>query len=387
MLIPARPLVPAALALCSIASPLAAQNRPSVAPPVMQAIAPDLARDTDETLFGDVWLRPDLSPRDRSLITVSALIATGKVAQLGGHLNRGLTNGLKPVEVVGIVTQLAFYTGWPNAVSALPVVEQVFVERQIDRSTLARATRLPLPAADAARAQDQVAPVAPKLAELTNKLLFGDLWLRTDLSKRDRSLVTIAALAANGDSEQLRFHIDYGLDNGLTRAEIGEAFTHLAFYAGWPKAMAAIGVARSVFGNEEPTPALTLTPPGRTPRPGPASNFVGSVTVTSPFNGTGDSRLSGATVRFLPGARTNWHSHPLGQLLIVTEGAGWVQVEGEPVRAITAGDVIWTAPGKKHWHGATRTSAMQHTAIAERRDGGVVTWLEPVSNAQYRGPR
>ena len=92
-----------------------------------------------------------------------------------------------------------------------------------------------------------VAPLAPKFAQLTDEVVFADLWRRTDLSPRDRSLVTVAALAAGGDGDQLAFHIRRGLDNGLTQAEIAEAFTHLAFYAGWPKALSAIDVAQRVF--------------------------------------------------------------------------------------------------------------------------------------------
>ena len=268
-----------AVAALAMASPVEAQERPSVAPKNMQALAPALADYTDEVLFGDVWRRSELSPRDRSLVTLSVLIATGKIAQLGSHLGRGLTNGVKPAEIAGMTTHLAFYSGWPNAVSALNVIEKVFAERKIDASALSRPSGTP--ASPRVSLPEQVAPVASKLAELTNNVLFEDLWQRTDLSPRDRSLVTIAALAANGDSNQLGFHLKHGLENGLTRAEIGEALTHLAFYAGWPKAMAAAEVARTIFDSgrnamsEEP--GLQIVPPGQSPSVGPASYFTGSV--------------------------------------------------------------------------------------------------------------
>lgn len=384
--------ITAAMAL-ALTTPAEAQERPSVAPKNMQAIAPALARYTDDVLFGDVWVRPELSPRDRSIVTISALIATGKTAQLTGHLGRGLTNGIKPTEVAGIVTHLALYTGWPNAVSALNVIEPVFAERKIDASVLRSVseTRAPLPASEPARAamvNAQMAPTAPKFAQLTNDVIFGDLWRRTDLSPRDRSLVTIAALAASGDDGPLAFHVRLALENGLTRQEIAEALTHLAFYAGWPKASVAIGVATKVVADDSGTadaaaPAVQLVAPGKNPSAGPASNFTGAVSVTSPFKATGDARLGGATVTFQPGARSNWHKHPLGQLLIVTAGSGWVQAEGEPVRAMKAGDVVWTGPGVKHWHGATDTSAMTHVAVAEALAGQSVTWLEPVNDDQY----
>ena len=117
---------------------------------------------------------------------------------------------------------------------------------------------------------------------------------------------------------------------------------------------------------------------------GPADYFTGTVRLDAPFQGNEPARVSGATVTFEPGARTNWHTHPLGQTLIVTAGRGWVQLEGGPVEEIWPGDVIWFAPGEKHWHGATATTAMTHIAVQERLEGKTVEWLEPVSDEQYR---
>lgn len=387
--------VAASIAL-ALATPLQAEERRSVAPKNMQAIAPGLADYTDRVLFGDVWEREQLSPRDRSLMTLSVLVATGKTAQLTGHLGRGLTNGIQPTEVAGLVTQLAFYTGWPNAVSALNVVEQVFIERKIDFGSLQSPAnaKAPLPASDAERAAavaERLAPSAPKLAQLTNEVIFDDLWRRTDLSPRDRSLVTISALAANGDTEQLEFHIRRGVENGLTQQHLTEALTHLAFYAGWPKASSAIAVSAKAFAEEQKPAAdekaVQLFPPGQNPTSGPAANFTGSVVVTSRFQGSGGARLAGATVAFQPGARTNWHSHPLGQLLIVTHGNGLVQAEGEPARRVKPGDVVWTRPGIRHWHGGSAGSGMTHVAVAEGLEGQSVMWLEPVTDSEYQAAR
>src|SRR6185436_9756957 len=136
-----------------------------------------------------------------------------------------------------------------------------------------------------------------------------------------------------------------------------------------------LGEAVSERGAEQERPSAAAAP---------TSNFTGSATVASRFTGTGGSRLGGATVIFQPGARTRWHIHPLGQLLVVTEGKGWVQVQGEPARSMKAGNVVWTAPGLKHWHGATANSAMTHVAVVESQSGAEVTWLEPLSDEQYR---
>ena len=117
---------------------------------------------------------------------------------------------------------------------------------------------------------------------------------------------------------------------------------------------------------------------------GPADYFTGSVRIDTPFKGSAPARVGGAIVTFEPGARTVWHTHPLGQTLIVTSGFGWAQREGGEIEEIRPGDVVWFSPGEKHWHGATPTTAMTHVAIAEALDGKVVEWMEQVSDEQYR---
>jgi 4-carboxymuconolactone decarboxylase len=203
-------------------------------------------------LFGDVWRRPDLSPRARSLVTISVLIATGKSAQLAGHLGRALDNGVQASEASGVLAHLAIYSGWPNAVSALQIYDQVYTARMVDTATLrAVGDRFSAPASDAARAKaitDELGAVAPKFAELTNDVVFGDLWRRSDLTPRDRSLVTIAALAAMGDDGELEIYVQRGLQTGLTEAQIAETLTHLGFYAGWPKAAKALQVVKRTLG-------------------------------------------------------------------------------------------------------------------------------------------
>jgi quercetin dioxygenase-like cupin family protein len=116
---------------------------------------------------------------------------------------------------------------------------------------------------------------------------------------------------------------------------------------------------------------------------GPADWFTGSVRIDSPFQRDAPAQVAGAVVTFEPGARTAWHTHPLGQTLIVTAGLGRVRHWGGPIEEIRPGDVVWFAPGEKHWHGASPTTAMTHIAIQERLDGKAVEWLEPVSDEQY----
>jgi quercetin dioxygenase-like cupin family protein len=117
---------------------------------------------------------------------------------------------------------------------------------------------------------------------------------------------------------------------------------------------------------------------------GPGDWFTGAVRIDPLFQRESPGRAAGASVTFEPGARTAWHTHPLGQTLIVTAGCGWAQREGGPVEEIRPGDVVWFPPGEKHWHGATPGNAMTHLAIQEALDGTVVQWLEKVSDEQYR---
>jgi quercetin dioxygenase-like cupin family protein len=117
---------------------------------------------------------------------------------------------------------------------------------------------------------------------------------------------------------------------------------------------------------------------------GPADWFTGTVRIDSPFKGTDPARVAGAIVTFEPGARTAWHTHPLGQTLIVLSGCGRAQRWGGPIEEIRPGDVIWISPGEKHWHGAAPTTAMTHVAIHENFDGKMVDWMEKVSDEQYQ---
>lgn len=117
---------------------------------------------------------------------------------------------------------------------------------------------------------------------------------------------------------------------------------------------------------------------------GPAEWFTGSTRIDPLFNSKDPSKVGAASVTFEPGARTVWHTHPLGQHIFITSGLGWVQVEGEPIQEVRPGDVVWFPPGIRHWHGASPKTAMTHIAVQESLNGSPVDWLEPVTDAQYK---
>ena len=143
--------------------------------------------------------------------------------------------------------------------------------------------------------------------------------------------------------------------------------------------------AKSQTSNEQEAIRITRSA-SQPPQPAPADNFTGVAWIDSSFQTTAPARLSGARVMFEPGARTAWHTHPLGQTLIVTAGTGRVQRWGDPIDEIRQGDVVWIPPGQKHWHGAAPNSSMTHIAITEQLDGKTVAWMEKVMDAQYGAP-
>ncbi len=218
----------------------------------LAAVTPGLAKYQDGVI-AQIWKRPGLSPRDRSMVTVAALIARNQADELRGQLARALDNGVKASEISEIITHLAFYSGWGNATSAVNVAATVFAERKIAADELPLRSPALLPLAEAAenerasRVQAQFGDTASGVVQYTTEVLFRDLWLRPGLAPRDRSLVTVSALVASGQVAQIPYHLNRAMDNGLTKEEASEALTQLAFYAGWPNVFSALPVAKDVF--------------------------------------------------------------------------------------------------------------------------------------------
>ncbi len=216
-------------------------------------VAPQLAAYTQDRLLGDVWKRPGLAPRDRSIVTLAALIARDQAIEMPYYFNLALDNGVKPREISEIITHLAFYAGWANAMSAIAIAKDVFAARHIGADQLPPTSVKLLPideAAEAKRAasvEAQFGKFFPGVVQYTTDVLFRDLWLRPDLTPRDRSLVTVSALIANGQTAQLTPHLNRAMDNGLTQTEASEAITQLAFYVGWPNVFSVMPVAKEVF--------------------------------------------------------------------------------------------------------------------------------------------
>jgi 4-carboxymuconolactone decarboxylase len=219
----------------------------------VRAVSPALEHYTKGPLLDGLWKRPELSPRDRSVVTVAALIARIQTIEMPFHFALALDNGVKPSELSEIITHLAFYSGWANAMSAVAVAKDMFHQRGIgvDQLPPAREKLLPLNAEAEKQRATQVSSnfgaTSPGLVENTTNLLFLDLWLRPALAPRDRSLVTVSALIASAQVAQITYHLGRAMDNGLTQVQASEVLTHIAFYAGWPNAFSALPVVKDVF--------------------------------------------------------------------------------------------------------------------------------------------
>jgi 4-carboxymuconolactone decarboxylase len=225
-------LLAAALASLSLLGASIAQADPTKTREDVRAVAPALEKYRDNTVLGAVWKRPGLGPRDRSIVTLAALVARNQTAEM---------------------PYLAFYSGWGSAMAVIAVAKDVFMQRKIGADQLPPVSPPLLAlneAAEADRAKrvgDLFGATFPGVVQYTTDVLFRDLWLRPGLAPRDRSLVTVSALTASGQIAQLTGHLNIGMNNGLTQAEIAEAITHLAFYIGWPNVFSAMPVAKDVF--------------------------------------------------------------------------------------------------------------------------------------------
>jgi len=237
----------------------------------------------------------------------------------------------------------------------------------------------------------QLGEFAPEFAHLNDDILFGEVWSRNDLlSLRDRSLVTITSLISQGITDSsLTFHLQEAKKNGITRTEVAEIITHIAFYAGWPKAWAAFRLAKDVWTDDikgddakAEFQKKMIFPIGE-PNTAYAKYFIGQ-SYLAPIS---TEQVKFFNVTFEPGCRNNWHIHKAtkggGQMLVGVAGRGWYQVEGKPAVEILPGTVIHIPANVKHWHGAAADSWFSHLAFELDGENTSNEWLEPVNDEHY----
>ena len=236
--------------------------------------------------------------------------------------------------------------------------------------------------------RDVLGEFAPKFAQLNDDVLFGEVWSReSELSARDRSLITVTALMAQGLTDtSFGHHLQMAKENGITRSEIAEILTHAAFYAGWPKAWAAFRMAKDIWADAENTDEKQLHQnsmvfPIGAPNDGFAQYFSGQ-SYLAPVS---TEQVKIFNVTFEPGCRNNWHIHKGGgQILVCVAGRGYYQEWGKEPQGLHPGDVINIMPGVKHWHGAAPDSWFSHLAVEVPGENRRSQWCEPVSEEEYQ---
>ena len=239
--------------------------------------------------------------------------------------------------------------------------------------------------------RQQLGDFAPEFAHLNDDILFGEVWSRNDLlSLRDRSLVTITSLISMGITDNsLKYHLTTAKQKGITPTEIAEIITHIAFYAGWPKAWAAFNIAKEVWNDDikgddaKAAFARTMIFPIGEPNTAYAKYFTGN-SYLAPIS---TEQIPFFNVTFEPGCRNNWHIHKAekggGQMLVGVAGRGWYQEDGKSAVEILPGTVIHIPANVKHWHGATEDSWFAHLAFEIPGEKTENVWLEPVNNEEY----
>jgi len=243
----------AAVWAAGCAEPERSSRAPSGQTDAVAAVSPALADYRDRIIEGELWDRAGLTPRDRSIVTIAALVARNQAVAMPGQFRRALDNGVTPAEMSEIITHLAFYAGWPNAQSAVDAAGRLFADRGIDTADLPSVDDPLLPLDIAAEenrrtgVEQNYGAVAPGVAQYTTDVLFTDLWLRPGLAPRDRSLITVSALVAAGQTGQITYHLGRAMDSGLTQEQASEVLTQLAFYSGWPTVFSALPVFKDVF--------------------------------------------------------------------------------------------------------------------------------------------
>ena len=217
------------------------------------AVSPALKSFTENAILNDLWNRPALSKRDRSVVTLAAVIARNLSVELKTQLDIAFDNGVKASEISEIITHLAFYAGWGNAMSAVLPAKEAFMRHNITASGLPTDHDPLLPLDEKTEAQraasvgNNFGATAPGVVQYTTDYLFRNLWLRPALAPRDRSLVTVSALVAAGQVAQITYHLNRAMNNGLTQEQASEVLTQLAFYVGWPNVFSAMPVFKDVF--------------------------------------------------------------------------------------------------------------------------------------------
>jgi 4-carboxymuconolactone decarboxylase len=348
-----------------------------------------------------------LNTKQQSIVTISAFTAKGDLVQLKQALNSGLDAGLTVNEIKEILVHLYAYAGFPRSLNGISTFQTVVNERKQkeikditgkgpgkvstakSKFQYGKDVQTKLTRSTATGAPQKFVPI---IDTFLKEHLFADIFSRDVLDWKTREIVTISVLASLGGAEsQLRSHFNVGLNTGLTEQQLNSIVSVLQEKVG-EKEGTAKQVLQSVLNktaninlsDSNKISANTVFPKGTKIS---NNNFTGTAWLEMLVTNDTTFNTSIGNVTFEPGARTNWHYHPGGQILLITSGKGLYGEKGKPVRELRKGDVIKCDPNIMHWHGAAPDSEMSHLAIGTNPNKAPVVWLQPVSDEEYNNPQ
>jgi 4-carboxymuconolactone decarboxylase len=344
-----------------------------------------------------------LSAREQHIVTISSFTAKGDLTSLNNALRAGLDSGLTINEIKEVLVHLYAYTGFPRSLQGINTFLAVLNDRKakgitdnvgktaslindsLSRYERGRKVLESLTGRKETGPKTGYAAFSPEIEVFLKEHLFADLFTRDILSYSDREIATIAALINLGGVEpMMQSHMRIALNIGLNESKLDQLVAIIEKKVGKYEASTARRVLLNVTGKadaQKDAGNMSLFERGVR---APADRFTGTVWVNMLVEPTEGLGHSAGSVTFEPGARTNWHKHPGGQVLLVTNGKGYYQEKSLPVKIIYKGDVVKCPPGVEHWHGASPDREMSHVAISGNIDKGAVVWGEKVTEEQYK---
>jgi len=337
-----------------------------------------------------------LSPREQSIIAIAALTAKGDLSKLNTALNAGLEAGLTINQIKEAIVHLYAYCGFPRSIRGLQTFMEVLTERKAKGIN-------DVPGAEASPIQEEpskyergrevlgkltgapqggprtgYSAFAPVIDVFLKEHLFADIFERDVLTYSERELVTISVISSIGGAEpMLRSHLNICLNVGLTPKQLQQFISIIESTLGKEEANAAQKILDEVLNNKK---TALVFPKGDVIT---NNNFTGTAWLQMLVNNDSTYYTSIGNVTFEPKARTNWHKHPGGQILLITDGQGYYQEKGKSAQLLHKSDVVKIPPDAAHWHGAAPDSSLTHIAISPNTDKGSVVWLQPVTDVEY----
>lgn len=358
---------------------------------------PEMMEILQKYIFGEVFTVGNLDVKMRELITVTSLSVQQTLPQLNAHINAALNVGVKPLEIREAIYLCAPFIGFPKTLNALGVLNEVLASRKIslplekagtvsenERFVKGSEIQTPLYGDEIAR---EMRGLPDNLGEDVSKFLtefcFGDIYTRGGLDTKTRELLAVCILTTTGNNVTLKSHIEGSMKAGNSKETVAAAIVQCLPYVGFPNALGALRVLKNVDGENKIT--SDFKQPFKFGEVNPYSKYFTGTTYLNMLCTKDDVWNSSiGNVTFEKGARTNWHKHTGGQILLVTAGEGRYQERGKELRILKPGDVVKIPPNVEHWHGAAPDSTFAHISIETNLPNNTSIWLEPVKDRDYK---